>query len=93
MKDVGTLYGHLLYFTAISYILWPFGKFCGRFGKVFSVLVCFTKKNLATLLCSATLEQNFFLGFHQNPVLLPTRVARWFNFGPKIPIWVNSGGP
>jgi hypothetical protein len=22
-----------------------------------------------------------------------SRVARWFNFKPKIPIWVNFGGP
>jgi hypothetical protein len=22
-----------------------------------------------------------------------TRVARWFNFKPKVPIWVNFGGP
>jgi hypothetical protein len=21
------------------------------------------------------------------------RVAKWFNFKPKIPIWVNFGGP
>jgi hypothetical protein len=26
MKDVGKLYSHLVYFTAISYILWTFGK-------------------------------------------------------------------
>jgi hypothetical protein len=29
--------------------LWPFGIFSGRFGKVFPVLVCCAKKNLATL--------------------------------------------
>jgi hypothetical protein len=27
MKVVGELYGHLVYFTAISYILWPFGVY------------------------------------------------------------------
>jgi hypothetical protein len=32
MKDVNKFYDHLVYFTAISYILWPFGKFCGHFG-------------------------------------------------------------
>jgi hypothetical protein len=26
-EDVGTLYGHLVYFTAIWYIIWPFGIF------------------------------------------------------------------
>jgi hypothetical protein len=43
MKDVGKFYGHLVYFSAISYILWPFGIFyghlvyifCGRFGTFF----------------------------------------------------------
>jgi hypothetical protein len=29
MKDVGKCYDRLVYFTAISYILWPFGIFCG----------------------------------------------------------------
>jgi hypothetical protein len=29
MEDVGILYGRLVYFTAIWYTLWPFGKFFG----------------------------------------------------------------
>jgi hypothetical protein len=37
-------------FSAIWYILWPFGIFCGHFGIFFPILVCCTKKNLATLL-------------------------------------------
>jgi hypothetical protein len=27
MEDVGVFHGHLEYFTAIRYILWPFGNF------------------------------------------------------------------
>jgi hypothetical protein len=27
MKDVVKIYGHLVYFTAISYILWPLGMY------------------------------------------------------------------
>jgi hypothetical protein len=27
MGDVATLFGHLVYFTGIGYILWPFGLF------------------------------------------------------------------
>jgi hypothetical protein len=50
MKDDGIFYGHLVYFTAIWYILWSFGLVSGQ-------LVCFssfwyvvhTKKNLAIL--------------------------------------------
>jgi hypothetical protein len=45
MEDISELYGHLVYFTDIWYILrllWSFGIF-------FPVLVCRIKKNLATL--------------------------------------------
>jgi hypothetical protein len=56
MEDVCMfMYGNLLDFTAIWYILRPFGIFVGglvylweiRYG--FPVLACCTKKNLATL--------------------------------------------
>jgi hypothetical protein len=42
LRPFGLFCGHLVYFVAIWYILWPFGIF-------FHVLVCCTKKNLATL--------------------------------------------
>jgi hypothetical protein len=29
-NGVDIYYGHLVYFTAIWYILWPFGIFCGH---------------------------------------------------------------
>jgi hypothetical protein len=49
MEDFGIFYGHLVYFVAIWYILWPFGIFYGYLvGICFSVLVCCTKENLAT---------------------------------------------
>jgi hypothetical protein len=41
-EDVGIFHCHLVYFIAIWSILLPFGMF-------FSVWVCCTKKNLATL--------------------------------------------
>jgi hypothetical protein len=41
MKDVGKVYVHLVYFTAIPCILWSFVVFSGHFG-------C-TKKTLAIL--------------------------------------------
>jgi hypothetical protein len=43
---VGQSYGHLIYFMTIWHSLWQFGT-C-----IFAVLVCCTKKNLATLLQS-----------------------------------------
>jgi hypothetical protein len=53
MKDEGKCYGHLVYFTAISYILWRFGNYVGMsFWYIIPVLVCCTKKNLATLVLS-----------------------------------------
>jgi hypothetical protein len=30
MEDVGLFYDHLVCFTAIVNILWPFGLFCGN---------------------------------------------------------------
>jgi hypothetical protein len=30
VEDVGIFYGHLVYFMAIWYILWPFGIFYGH---------------------------------------------------------------
>jgi hypothetical protein len=44
------LYGHSVYFTAILYILWPFGiLYVCVILCIFRVLECCTKKNLATL--------------------------------------------
>jgi hypothetical protein len=40
---------HLEYFTALWYILCQFGKFCGHLVHYYPFLVCFTEKNLATL--------------------------------------------
>jgi hypothetical protein len=47
MEDVGLFYGYSAYFTSIWYIL---RRFCIVNGHLvyLSVLVCYTKKNLAT---------------------------------------------
>jgi hypothetical protein len=42
-------------------------------------------KNLATLAIAEYVGAAF--------ADLTSRVARWFVFKPKIPIWVNFGGP
>jgi hypothetical protein len=49
MEDVGTFNVHLVYFTSIWYILWPFGRLYGYLVHFFLVLVSCAKKNLATL--------------------------------------------
>jgi hypothetical protein len=48
MEDVGILYVHLVYFTAIWFIFVAFWYILWLFGIFFPVLVCCTKKNLAT---------------------------------------------
>jgi hypothetical protein len=49
MEDVGIFYGQSVYFTAICYTLWTFGIFSGQLVYFSPILVCCTKKNLATL--------------------------------------------
>jgi hypothetical protein len=49
MENVGIFSDHSEYVTPIVYILWPFGNFV-VICYTFTVLVHFTKKNLATLL-------------------------------------------
>jgi hypothetical protein len=51
MKDVGKIYGMLVYFTAISYILWSCGMFVFILvWYIFPVWACRTKKNLTILM-------------------------------------------
>jgi hypothetical protein len=55
MWSFGIFCDHLVNFPSIWYILWPFGIFCGHLEYfvaiwyISPVLVCWTKKNLATL--------------------------------------------
>jgi hypothetical protein len=53
MKDVGKFYGHfyghLVYFSAIGYISWPFDMYILCFLCIFPVLVHCITENLATL--------------------------------------------
>jgi hypothetical protein len=50
MEDVGILYGHLVHFTVLCYILVTFGKVRGNLVYFIPFLVFCTKKNLANLL-------------------------------------------
>jgi hypothetical protein len=49
MKDLDTYFVHEAYFSTMWYILWPFAIISWLFGIFFVVLVCCSKKNLATL--------------------------------------------
>jgi hypothetical protein len=53
MEGVGIFYGVLVHFTAILYIVWPFGIFYWLFGIFSPALVYCTNRNLATLIQSS----------------------------------------
>jgi hypothetical protein len=81
MKDVGIFYGHLVYFKAILYILWQLGKIGGYLPSIFfPVLVCCTKKNVATpgryALCNYTA---LFSG-------IPLSMKTW-SPKPRLSVW------
>jgi hypothetical protein len=79
MRNVGKFYVRLVWFTAISYILWTFVMFCGYFGLFFPfwyVLVqnlatlrglsrfgTLYQKNLATLQQAGCFQQSIFQCF------------------------------
>jgi hypothetical protein len=54
MEDEGMFYGQLVHFTVIWYILWPLGIFYCYLLYFPPVLVCCSKKNLATLFHSSS---------------------------------------
>jgi hypothetical protein len=49
VKDVDIFNGHLVYFTAIWYILWPFDKFYAYLVYFVQCWYLVPRKNLATL--------------------------------------------
>jgi hypothetical protein len=80
MEDVGTFFCPLVYFTAIWYTLWPFDIFyLWLFGIFFPVLVCCTKKNLATVK-SSQIFFRFYLGHWQEGI------GKLFSFG-GLGVW------
>jgi uncharacterized oligopeptide transporter (OPT) family protein len=72
MENLGILYAHLVYFTAIGNILWPFGIFCGNWVYFFPFLVYWIKINLATLVMGLEIESVQGIGTQGG------RVARQF---------------
>jgi hypothetical protein len=58
MKDVDLFYGHLIYFTANWYTCYDHLAYFVVIWYIFPVLVCCTKKNLATLDKSETVIPN-----------------------------------
>jgi hypothetical protein len=45
MENLGIFYDHLVYFTAIGNILWPFGILCGHLV-YFSPFLCFVPSKI-----------------------------------------------
>jgi hypothetical protein len=63
MKDVGIFYDHLVYFTAIWYIVWPFGIFYVYLLYFFPFWVYIVpRKNLATLDKNSNWKEKLFFG-------------------------------
>jgi hypothetical protein len=60
MENVGKIYGHLEYFTAICYVLWPL-RHSVAIWYIFPVMVYCVKKNLATLATDQRHDQFVFL--------------------------------
>jgi hypothetical protein len=66
---------------------------------IFPVLVCRTKKNLATLVSGGRPKTRVSMyvanlsGRERKKNLLLNRVARWYIFKPKVSIWVIFCGP
>jgi hypothetical protein len=101
---VPIFYDHLKYFTAIGYNLWPFGLFCGHlvhvsdFGK-FGPKKCGNLEGVSPERDDGCQIRDFGLfkvpetGYPGSSASVDgCRVARWFIFIPKIPVWVHFGG-
>jgi hypothetical protein len=58
MEDVGIFYGHLVYFIAIKNIFGNLVNFM-VIWHIFPILVCCTKKNLATLVRAFSVMSHF----------------------------------
>jgi hypothetical protein len=62
MQDVGIFYGRVVHFTVFWYILWAFGiGILWQFGMFLPVLVFCSKKNLATLLQTSTMQLYMYI--------------------------------
>jgi hypothetical protein len=78
MNYVGIFFGHLVYFTIIWNILWPFGTYIlWLFGMFFPVLVCCTKENLATLVvrCYKDVQDGYRCKYSQTKFLKRLKFA------------------
>jgi hypothetical protein len=87
MEKVGIFYDHLEYFTAIWYILWPFGIVCGHLVYFIPFWYVKSNKNLATLILgrvSSDLQAHFFVSIVPKTFRFAViRLARWCIRIPK----------
>jgi hypothetical protein len=95
LENVAIIYGHLEYVKLIWHTLWPFGRSCGRlvyFPPYWNILPrkIWQPQGLWALAVLQAKKGILIFGFF---FAVPTRVARWHIFKPKISIWVNFGGP
>jgi hypothetical protein len=98
IENVGIFYGHLQYFTAIWNILWPLGNVMNGNLVYFSPFWYIVSRKIRQpwfsgkvypVKISSVQPISYRLRFCSNSYRFDSRVARWFVFKPKIPIWVN----
>jgi hypothetical protein len=74
MENLGLFHDHLVYFTAIGNMLWPFGIFCGNLG-YFSPFWYFGPRKIWQL-CSELVNYNVPL--KQTPTVCSHRLVRLY---------------
>jgi hypothetical protein len=91
MKDCGKFYCNFVYVIDILYILWSFCIFCGHFAIFLTFWYVAPRKIWQPWSRLDLWGARLHINKHQ--VAWPQgRVARWYIFKHKIPIWVNLGG-
>jgi hypothetical protein len=95
MENLDIFYDHLVYFTAIGNILWPFGIFCGHlvfFSPFWYIVPRKIWQPWIVGNCLSGTASHFIMVIASNARQF-SRVARWYIFKQKIQIWANFGGP
>jgi hypothetical protein len=79
-------YGHLVYFT-YNHLVYFMDIFCGYLVTFFPVLICCTKKNLATLSLAKTLRRSVLTGHESFMHLSTTKRFVWVIFCSSDSSW------
>jgi hypothetical protein len=98
MEDVGKFYIHSAYFSAISYILRQFGKFCGHFDILFPFWYVVPRKIWQPCPTAQMFDGVKFKSARTKRPITDNFVGCFSGLpddifsNQKIPIWANLGG-